>query len=87
MIKTLLLALPIGLMLMFVSFGAAGQSPVPQAPPSIGYVTGQRIFAEVPDVNAGFVRLQALQQQKSTELAAKQQVTGWHASATGRGER
>jgi hypothetical protein len=52
--------------------GAAGQAPVPQAPPSIGYVTVTHL-AEVPDVNAGFVRLQALQQQKSTELAAKQQ--------------
>jgi len=74
MIKTLLVAVPVGLMLMFVSFGATGQTPVAQATPSIGYVTGQRIFAEVPDVNAGFARLQALQQQKSADLAGKQQA-------------
>ena len=40
----------------------------------IGYVSSQRISAESVDGRAGVARVQALQQQKSAEVRAKQQV-------------
>ena len=50
----------------------------PPAPPptatSVGYVTPKRIFAETNEGKAGVARVQALQQQRQTELRTKQQA-------------
>jgi outer membrane protein len=75
--KTLLLAIPIVLLPTFSSLmpaAVAGQALASRGPSQIGYVSAQRILVETTEGKAEVARLQTLQQQKATELRAKQQT-------------
>jgi Skp family chaperone for outer membrane proteins len=72
--KTLLLIVPLALVVALLSSAAAGQAPASRGPSSIGYVSAQRIFLEAADGKTEMARVQTLQQQKTTELRAKQQA-------------
>jgi Skp family chaperone for outer membrane proteins len=69
--KTLLIAIPLAIVVGFLSSEVAGQTP---APLLIAYVSSQRIFAEATDAKAQVARFGSIQQQKAAELKAKQQA-------------
>jgi Skp family chaperone for outer membrane proteins len=72
--KTFLLMLPLAALPAAYSFGVAGQAPAARAGGSIRYVSPQRVFNESADGKAEIARVQALQQQKATELRTRQQT-------------
>jgi Skp family chaperone for outer membrane proteins len=52
----------------------AGQTPPSRPALSVGYISAQRVFAESADGKTQGARLQALQQQRASELRARQQT-------------
>lgn len=72
--KTAILAgLPGALVLAFVTFNAEGQT-TPGKIPGLGYVSSNRIMNEAVPARSELARIQALQQQKNSELRTKQQA-------------
>jgi len=71
--KTLLVTMPIALLPTLLSLAGSAQAPA-ASPATVGYVNGQRIFAESNDGKAEVARMQTIQQQKANELRAKQQA-------------
>jgi outer membrane protein len=72
--KTALITTSIALLPALLSLSPAGQAPAAPGIPQIAYISGQRILTESSEAKADFARLPALQQQKTTELRAKQQA-------------
>jgi Skp family chaperone for outer membrane proteins len=72
--KTLLLMLPLAALPVAYSFGVAGQAPASRTSATVRYVSPQRVFSESADGKAEIARMQALQQQKTTELRTRQQT-------------
>jgi len=72
--KTLLMIVSLALVVAVLSSAVSGQAPASRPPSSIGYVSAQRILAEATEAKAEVARVQAFQQQKTTELRAKQQA-------------
>jgi Skp family chaperone for outer membrane proteins len=62
---------PLGLLMLAFSLTATGQS---SSPAKLGYVSPQRIFVESAEGKAEVAKLQALQQQKATELQTRQKT-------------
>jgi len=52
----------------------AGQTPASRPALAIGYISAQRVFVESAEGKAQGARLQALQQQKASEIRARQQT-------------
>jgi Skp family chaperone for outer membrane proteins len=71
--KPLLAAIPLALLTAFLPQGTGRQTASPRVTSSIGYVSAQRILAESTEGKNQVVRMLALQQQKTTDLRAKQQ--------------
>lgn len=69
-----LAAVPATIALAFVTFTAYGQTAQPAAPQGIVYINSQRILNEVASARTELARVQAMQQQKNSELRTKQQV-------------
>jgi Skp family chaperone for outer membrane proteins len=65
-----------GVLALAVVSALASMPPAAPRPAatSVGYVTPKRIFAETNEGKAGVARVQALQQERQTELRTKQQA-------------
>ncbi len=74
MMKSWLLAIPSALVASILSITLVGQAQPAKAPSAVAYVNANRVLAESIHGRAELGRLQALQQQKQTELRAKQQT-------------
>ena len=72
--KNLLTSIPLAILFAVVALAAAGQVPSPRVTGPIVFVSAQRIFAESSDGKAQVARVQALQQQRATELRTRQQT-------------
>jgi Skp family chaperone for outer membrane proteins len=72
--KTVFLsAIPAALALAFVAYSAEGQTTPASPTQGIAYVSSNRLLSEVASARTQLARIQVLQQQKNTELRAKQQ--------------
>jgi Skp family chaperone for outer membrane proteins len=72
--KTALITTSIALLPAMLSLAPAAQAPAARGIAQIAYVSGQRILADSPETKAEFAKLPAMQQQRATELRAKQQA-------------
>jgi Skp family chaperone for outer membrane proteins len=69
--NTLIKMVPVAFLMIVFSLTLTGQS---SSPAKLGYLSPQRIFAESAEGKAELAKLQALQQQKATELQARQKT-------------
>jgi outer membrane protein len=73
--KTLLVAASVVLLATVYSMTARGQAPPSRGmSQQIGYISSQRIINESTEAKADVARLQAVQQQRATELKPSQQA-------------
>jgi outer membrane protein len=72
--KTLVVAASLALLATVYSMTARGQTPPSRETPQIGYIAAQRVINESKDAAADVARLQATQQQRTTELKVSQQA-------------
>jgi Skp family chaperone for outer membrane proteins len=70
--KTLIITISGAVLAAMLAVTVVGRASAPGEPARIAYVSTNRIIAESPDARAEVARFQAAQQQKTTELRAKQ---------------
>ena len=74
MMKSWLVAVPSALVASVLSLTLVGQAQPARTPSAVAYVNANRLLTESTHGRAEVGRMQALQQQKTSELRAKQQT-------------
>jgi Skp family chaperone for outer membrane proteins len=72
--KALLMMVPVAALPVAYAFMPAAQAPATRPPSTVRFVSPQRVFNETTGGKAEIARIQALQQQKATELRTRQQT-------------